>query len=294
MVLSRQQKRQKERIAKKKLEKKTNELEKTARTPEELEKINMAKWVMGLSETESLYIQTLVMEQSRMDIRNLDRAYERVLDVYLDEHNLPYEDLEDIRDKIRIEGELTRNYFEKGENYVMKIESLKPQIIKTYEDMKAEGKKEKEIINELIVKFSQISTNAVKRVVNEYKRSKRSETIIEEGLAAIFPEASEEEVKEVIKKEEPKKVATVKEDVELNKNEIVFEELSKKIIADVKGSCGTYHIENGEAVIDGFKFMADEDVDEEISLRRRVLERELSNLEFREKEYKAIIKQYLN
>lgn len=74
---------------------------------------------------------------------------------------------------------------------------------------------------------------------------------------------------------------------------IIFEELNKKIVLDAKGSMGTYHIENGEATIDDFKFKTHKDVDYEIALRRRVLEKELNNLEIREKEYKAIVDRYL-
>lgn len=75
---------------------------------------------------------------------------------------------------------------------------------------------------------------------------------------------------------------------------IIFEELNKKVVLDAKGSMGTYHIEDGAATIEEFTFKTHKDVDDEIALRRRVLEKELNKLDIREKEYKAIVDRYLN
>lgn len=186
--MNRQQKRQQERQIKKELKKKTNELDRIGTTSLDKKKVEASKWIMSLSKEECNLVHFLMTENSQIELGLLDEAYTRVLDVYLEEHNLPYTDIDKIHEQIAIEGNITRNYADRGEEYIMKIAELKPQIIARYEELKKEGKADKEIMNTLTVEFSQISTNAVKKAVNEYKRSKITDKDIEKAVESIFKE----------------------------------------------------------------------------------------------------------
>ena len=195
--MNRQQKRQQERQIKKELKKKTNELDRIGTTSLDKKKVEASKWIMSLSKEECNLMHFLMTENSKIELSLLDEAYVRVLDAYLEEHNLPYTDIDKIHEQIAIEGNITRNYADKGEEYIMKIAELKPQIITRYEELKKEGKTDKEIMNTLTVEFSQISTNAVKRAVNEYKRSKITDKDIEKAVESIFEEPKTEKVAEI-------------------------------------------------------------------------------------------------
>lgn len=281
MALNRQQRRQKERESRKEVKKHAELLSKLAITSVDKKKAAMGKWVASLSNEQSEYMSLIIDSCSKADICIFAEAYARVLDVYLTEKGLPIEDLEKIHSLLGEEGKFEKKYVEKGESYVMKIDKLKPEIIEKYEELKNNGMKDKEIINELIVKFNQISTTSVRKIINEHKRNTLTDKDMNEAMNNI-----EQIISEPVKKKEPEPQAK-KEDL------IIFEESNKKITLDAKGSMGTYHIEDGTATIEEFTFVNYKDVDEEIALRRRVLEKELNRLEFREKEYKAIVDRYL-
>ena len=281
MALNRQQRRQKERESRKEVKKHAELLSKLAITSVDKKKAAMGKWVASLNQEQAEYVSMIIDSCTKSDINVFAEAYSRVLDVYLTENGLPIEDLDKIYSLLEEEGKLTKKYIEKGESYVMKIDKLKPEIIEKYEELKNNGMKDKKIINELIVKFNQISTTSVRKIINEHKRNTLTDKDMNEAMNNI-----EQIISEPVKKKEPEPQAK-KEDL------IIFEESNKKITLDAKGSMGTYHIEDGTATIEEFTFVNYKDVDEEIALRRRVLEKELNRLELREKEYKAIVDRYL-
>ncbi len=245
--MNRQQKRQQERQIKKELKKKTKELDKIATTSLEQRKVEASNFVLGLSKEECNLVYFLMKENSKIELELLDEAYTRVLDVYLEEHNLQHSDLDKIREQIAIEGELTRKYNNEGEEYIMKIEELKPQIIKKYEEMKGEGKTDKEIMNTLTIDFSSISTNAVKKVVNEHKRSKVTDEDIEKATESIF---------ETEKVDKPSQSNLSKEKVKKSNNTLKIKSI---VVEDEEGT--EYVKENNTVTVGTMTFKDENDLE---------------------------------
>lgn len=246
--MNRQQKRQQERQIKKELKKKTNELDRIGTTSLDKKKVEASKWVMSLSKEECNLMHFLMTENSRIELSLLDEAYVRVLDVYLEEHNLPYTDIDKIHEQIAIEGNITRNYADRGEEYIMKIAELKPQIIARYEELKKEGKADKEIMNTLTVEFSQISTNAVKKAVNEYKRSKITDKDIEKAVESIFKEEPTEKAPQSNLSEE--KAKTTSKSLKVKSLVVEDEEGTEYVKENNTVKVGTMTFENEKDVED--------------------------------------------
>lgn len=253
--MNRQQKRQQERQIKKELKKKTNELDRTGTKTLDKKKVEASKWVMSLSKEECNLMHFLMTENSKIELSLLDEAYVRVLDAYLEEHNLPYTDIDKIHEQIAIEGNITRNYADRGEEYIMKIAELKPQIINRYEELKKEGKADKEIMNTLTLEFSQISTNAVKKTVNEYKRSKVTDKDIEKAVESIFEEPKSDEVVE--KDDKASQSNLSKEKVKTTSKSLKVKSL---IVEDEEGT--EYVKENNTVKVGTMTFENEKDVED--------------------------------
>lgn len=247
--MNRQQKRQQERQFKKELKKKTKALDKISASPLEKKKVAASNWVMSLSEEECKLLNFLIDENSKIDLYAFDDAYTRILDVYLEENNLPHSDLERIHNLVGEEGEYTRKYNQKGEEYIMKIAELKPQIENRYEELKKEGKADKEIMNTLTMEFSQVTTNAVKKIVNEYKRSKVTDEDIEKAAESIF--------KETEKVEEPSQANLSNEKIKKISNSF---KVKKLVVEDEEGI--EYTKENDVVTVGEISFKDVKEVEE--------------------------------
>ena len=210
---------------------------------------------MSLSKEECNLMHFLMTENSKIELSLLDEAYVRVLDAYLEEHNLPYTDIDKIHEQIAIEGNITRNYADRGEEYIMKIAELKPQIIARYEELKKEGKADKEIMNTLTVEFSQISTNAVRKAVNEYKRSKITDKDIEKAVESIFEEPKSDEVVE--KENKPSQSILSEEKVKTTSKSLKVKSL---IVEDEEGT--EYIKENNTVKVGTMTFENEKDVED--------------------------------
>ena len=210
---------------------------------------------MSLSKEECNLMHFLMTENSKIELSLLDEAYVRVLDAYLEEHNLPYTDIDKIHEQIAIEGNITRNYADRGEEYIMKIAELKPQIIARYEELKKEGKADKEIMNTLTLEFSQISTNAVKKTVNEYKRSKVTDKDIEKAVESIFEEPKSDEVVE--KENKPSQSNLSKEKVKKSNNTLKVKSL---VVEDEEGT--EYVKENNTVKVGTMTFENEKEIEE--------------------------------
>lgn len=266
----------------------------------------LSKWLLGLTKEQKEFLTEYCNDYAKADLYAFGYAwemvlrpkiYEKALNELLGEH-----ELNNIMDLVEEEGKRFFEYKKNGGDYIMAIKGSVEKIIKKYEELKNKGLKEKEVHEELVILFSNLSSTAIKNTIAEYKRDLRNKKLevkedqeINEALKSIFPEENKKPA--VINPEFEKAVKDMENQKSKGDNkvdkEIVFEELSKSIIADVKGSLGVYHIENGKADIEGFTFSTDKDVEEELALRKKVIENLIAELEVREKEYKAIIKAYI-
>ena len=137
----------------------------------------------------------------------------------------------------------------------MKIAELKPQIIARYEELKKEGKTDKEIMNTLTLEFSQISTNAVKRTVNEYKRSKVTDKDIEKAVESIFEEPKSDEVVE--KENKPSQSILSEEKVKTTSKSLKVKSL---VVEDEEGT--EYIKENNTVTVGTMTFENEKDVED--------------------------------
>ena len=245
-------------------------------------------WLNGLNFDQKKLLHEYCKDASRRDLYIYSRFWEIILRPKLYEAfgiDEGEKFLEEVIDDLGCEGKIiSEKYDGKGDDYVMKLNRDSAKIFKQYEELKNQGIKEKEIIEELVSKYPKYSVSSIKNTIAEQKRElKKAAELNEDKELDKKLEKILEEPKEVEKKE----VVNVKE------KEIEFEEINKQIIVDAKGSLGIYHIENNQATIDNFTFKTEKDVDEEIALRRKVLEKELASLDLREREYKAILKKYI-
>lgn len=265
-----------------------NRAERRRAEREEKKNDKLMRWLNGLNFDQKRLLYEYCKDASRRDLYIYSRFWEIVLrpklyDAFGIDEGEKF--LAEVIDNLEAEGKIIYEKFDgKGDDYVMKLNRDSANIFKQYEELKNKGIKEKEIIEELASKYPKYSVSSIKNTIAEQKRELKKAAELNEDkeldkkLEKIFEKPKEKEV-------EKKEVVSVKE--------IEFEEISKQIIVDAKGSLGVYHIENNQATIDNFTFKTEKDVDKEIALRRRVLEKELASLDLREREYKAVLKKYI-
>lgn len=266
----------------------------------------LMKWFKTLSKEKVNFIHELMIENSKQDIYCFGYAWEMVLRPIIysqyDNKLIAEHELTKIEDLVEAEGQKVFEFRKNGGDYIMEIKNSKQGIIKAYEKMKGMGMKDKNIYEELYLKYPKFSNNAIKNVVLEYKKdlkTKEDDKEIQKAAEYILGEdnnkTSVENNKTVDKNNE--KVAVINKDfeeaVQDMVNEVHLEEISKKIIADVKGSLGEYHIEDNKVTIKDFTFSSQKDIDEEIALRKKVIEKQLKELDVMNKEYRAVLKKYI-
>lgn len=252
----------------------------------------LEKWFKTLDKEKVNFIFELMVENSKQDLYCFGESWEAVLRTSIypryDNELIAEYEIDKIISLVEQECLKIQEFRENGGNYIMEIKNNKQEIIKVYEKMKGLGIKDKDIYEELYLKYPKFSNTAIKNVILEYKRE----------LKAKEDEAEIQKAAEYILGEETKrKPATINKEfdeaVQDMINDIKLEEISKKVIADVKGSLGQYHVEDNQVNINGFTFATEKDIDQEIALRKRVIEKQLKELDVMGKEYRAVLKKYI-
>ena len=204
-------------------------------------------------------------ESSKRDLEVLHFGLDIVLNENLN-HDIKL--ITKIYDDLILEGNKTREYMEKGENYMKKIEENRGNIIEDYKRLKEENRNENEIVKDLVFKYN-LTNNAIKNVITQYKRNlkkEEEEKEIEDAVNYIFEdEIKKEETKEPVK-EVPK-----------GKYEVLEEQIIIK--RTIKGEYGTYKIDNKVMTIDDFAFCKKEEVEQACSEKLIELQREKERIE---------------
>lgn len=171
-------------------------------------------WLKSLSKEQIELIESVSRQQSKDDLLIYSKAYEMVLRPYLNGIYTPDEsekELEKIFNQVELEGKKVKEYNQRGENYMAKIDQEKDNIIKTYEELIKSGKKHTAAMDELIIKYSEFTVNALRNVITKYKKE------IQDEVKKMNKEYKEIEYK---KTEEEKEIADALE--------YIFEEPKKE------------------------------------------------------------------
>lgn len=175
----------------------------------------LSTWLKSLSKEQIELIESVSRQQPKDDLLIYGRAYEMVLRPYLNKIYTIEEsekELEKIFNQVELEGKKVKEFNQRGDNYMAKIDQEKDNIIKTYEELIKSGKKHTAAMDELIIKYSEFTVNALRNVITKYKKeiqdevkkmnkeykeieSKKTEDEkeIEEALEYIFEEPKKEE-----------------------------------------------------------------------------------------------------
>ena len=235
--MNRQQRRAKEREQEKNVAKMLKKRKAMPLGEKEAKRLKAVEWTLGLSKEEQELLMEFCNESSKRDLEVLHFGLDIVLNENLN-HDIKL--ITKIYDDLILEGNKTRECMEKGENYMKKIEENRGKIIEDYKRLKEENRKENEIVKDLVFKYN-LTNNAIKNVITQYKRNlkkEEEEKEIEDAVNYIF----EDEVK----KEEPVKdyssyLDMPKEPVkEVSKGK--YEVLEEQIIIKrtIKGEYGTF------------------------------------------------------
>lgn len=152
-------------------------LSRAERRREDRKNQKLAKWLMKLDRDQRQLLTEYCMESSKSDILAYCEAYERVLrpelqEVFNDEIKAE-KFLEKVIEKVTFEGKALRNFKNGSVEYVANIKSEKENIIKKYVDGIENGKKDKEIREELKTIYPTFTASSIKNVIAEYKRDKK-------------------------------------------------------------------------------------------------------------------------
>ncbi|MEX0049386.1 hypothetical protein AB2T85_01965 [Clostridium butyricum] len=217
----------------------------------------LGKWIATLSKDQRQLLTEYCVIQTESDLILQFQAYERVLRPAL--YTLADNDvieaekiLAEIIRQVGIEG-VTLNNFRRREDYMKVIDEVKDNVVSEYVMRKANNEKEKDIIESIWAKYPKLSRNAVKNIILEHKRDeKKNELNInssDDAVKYIFEEDEVVEKPEVTgvveaESEDPDKAEEKIEEIKSEENS-KFKVLNKRLIVDVEGAHGIYHIENG-------------------------------------------------
>lgn len=216
----------------------------------------LGRWLTSLSKDQRQLLTEYNLMQSEADLVLQFQAYERVLRPAL--YTLADNDvieaekiLAEIIRQVGVEG-VTLNNFRKREDYMKMIDEVKNNVVSEYIMRKANNEREKDIIESIWAKHPKLSRNAVKNIILEYKRDEKKKELNinspDDAVKYIFDDSEvieKPEVADVVEAEfqDPKLVEKVEEVKSEEKPK--FKVLKKKVIVDVEGAHGIYHIENG-------------------------------------------------
>ena len=263
--MNRQQRRAMEREREKNVNKMLKQRKAMPLGEKEAKRLKAVEWTLGLSKEEQELLMEFCNESSKRDLE----LFQFGLDIVLNENlNHDIKLITKIYDDLILEGNKTRECMEKGENYMKKIEENRGNIIEDYKRLKEENRKENEIVKDLVFKYN-LTNNAIKNVITQYKRNlkkEEEEKEIEDAVNYIF----EDEIKKEETKEPVKEVPNGK-----------YEVLEEQIIIKrtIKGEYGTYKIDNKVMTIDDFAFCKKEEVEQACSEKLIELQREKERIE---------------
>lgn len=233
----------------------------------------LGRWLASLNKEQRELLTEYCVSQSESDLVIQFQAYERVLRPAL--YTLADNDvieaekiLAEIVRQVGIEGVALHN-FKQGEWYMKKIDEIKENVIAEYNMRKANGEKDKDIIENIWAKYPKVSRNAVKNIILEHKRDEKKKELgindINDAVKYIFDENEVKEEPKEMRKEE------VKEDVVKSEEKSKFKVLKKTVIVDVAGEFGEYHVENGSVKAKDYVFNNEDEVKKEFDSRRQAI-----------------------
>ena len=169
--MNRQQRRAKEREQEKNVAKMLKKRKAMPLGEKEAKRLKAVEWTLGLSKEEQELLMEFCNESSKRDLELLNFGLDIVLNENLN-HDIKL--ITRIYDDLILEGDKTREYMEKGENYMKKIEENRGNIIEDYKRLKEENRKENEIVKDLVFKYN-LTNNAIKNVITQNKRNLKKE-----------------------------------------------------------------------------------------------------------------------
>lgn len=205
------------------------------------------KWIKSLNKEHIEYIDNIRKYAYESNLKDLEVMSEcfyvcirmNLLNI-LKDINITDEVVSKIEEDVNKEGLLIQELLKKGEIYMAKINEEKGNIISMYEGLIKEGKKHKEALDLIGIKYSQFSNNQIKNIIVQYKK--------DNAVKSVSNELTTEEALEYIFEEEPKnekesaKVETKEENIEEPRK--LFQPKLKIKKAVIEGEYGSYEIEN--------------------------------------------------
>lgn len=254
----------------------------------------LAKWLMSLNRDQRMLLTEYCVAQSESDLQAYFNAYERVLRPAL--YKIFGDELEgekaysSIVYMIGLDAISMRNFKNGSVGYMKYIDEIKPNVTSEYTMRKANGEKEKDIIEAIWAKYPKVSKSAIRNIISEFKRDSKKinaadDVSVNDAVNYIFNEDNAETSKEKeVQKVEKEEVQETEESKVEEKPK--FRVLSKKIIVDVEGEFATYHVENGVISINtngnGTAYSSEEEVkhafSEKLESYAKQLDREQSEM----------------
>lgn len=226
------------------------------RRREDRKNSKLMSWLNSLNREQKQLMSEFCLEQSRLDLMAYCDAYERVLRPYIyeiSEDELQGEKtIDELIEKVKLEGEMMVNLRNRGEDYMTVISVNKDEIIAKYEELKNNGVKEKEIYEDLNMKYSKLTPSSIKNIVLEYKRELKKTN------------------KDTSLVEELQKNNEIKE----SKFKVVKEIISR----DIQGEYALYHIDNKVMEVGEQSFCKEDEIIEAHKDKRESLNQELEDI----------------
>lgn len=230
------------------------------------------KWVEGLNMEQRLFLYRYAKESASADLQVCCMTYDRVLRCQLLK-NFSLDDTEitiqNIINDVTSEAHHINEMNKKGYDYMKKVDKYKDDICQAYEEMVKSGKlkSDKEGMKELISRFPTLTPTSIKSTIAKHLKTKATEEVveekeIEEAYDYIFSDekAPKTRLKYVDHKEEVVKVQDLKKEKEV-KEKSTIEIVLKKLVMQLKGTFGTYDVEDNIVSNSGNVFKNVEDVE---------------------------------
>lgn len=150
---------------------------KLAKTPEQKEaikqQIRLTNWVAGLTREEAEFMDIMNKQQARDTLDNYSNSETLLMENFLLENGFDSDSdqvIKNFEKQMEIEGIKIQEFIKRGEDYFMALKDDSKKIIKDYEELKAQGLKDKDIKEKLWLKYPKYSKNAVKNVILRHSK----------------------------------------------------------------------------------------------------------------------------
>lgn len=230
------------------------------------------KWIEGLNIEQRLFVYRYAKESASADLQVCCITYERVLRCELlksfsleDTENI----IQNIIDDVTSEGMHINEMNKKGFDYMKKVDKYKDEICKAYEEIKQAGKMKnnKELMKELVARFPVLTQTSIKSTIAKYLKEKVDEDNVEENeiedaydYIFNYEKAPKTRSNAADHKEEKLKVQDLKKEKQVEEKSTI-EIVSKKLVMQLKGTFGTYEVEDNIVKNSGNVFKSEDDVE---------------------------------